>query len=52
MTEMVMKFPLYIEKNLSEIMKINKPRGKGLIITLFGLFTDIFTQKSMIKSHS
>ena len=29
-----------------------KPREKGLIITLFKLFTDIFTQNSMIKSHS
>ena len=43
MTNMVMKFPPYIEKNLGEIMKIDKLHEKGLIFTLFKLFTDIFT---------
>ena len=49
---MVMKFPPCIEKNLSEIIKIDKPHEKGPIITLLKLFIDIFTQNSMIKSHS
>ena len=52
MTKMEMKFPPYIEKNLSEIIKIDKLHKKGLTITLFKLFTDIFTQNLMIKSHS
>ena len=34
------------------MMKIDKLHEKGLIITLFKLFTDIFTQNSMIKSLS
>ena len=46
MTKMVMKFPPCIEKNLSEIIKIDKPHEKGPIITIFKLFTDIFTQNS------
>ena len=52
MTKMVMKFPPYIEKNLSQIIKIDKRNKKGLIITLFKQFKDIFTRNSMIKSHS
>ena len=47
-----MKFPPFIEKILSEIIKINSPHEKGLIITLFKLFTNIFTQNSLIKSVS
>ena len=40
MTKMVMKFPPYIEKNLSKMINIDKPHEKGLIMTLFKLFTD------------
>ena len=47
-----MKFPPYIEKNLSEIVKIDKQHEKDPIITIFKLFTNIFTQNSMIKSLS
>ena len=47
-----MKFPPCTEKNFSEIIKIEKLHEKGLIVTLFKLFTDIFIQNSMIKSHS
>ena len=49
---MVMKFPPYDKKKSSDIIKIDKPHEKSLIITLFQLFTDIFTQNSMVKSHS
>ena len=45
-------FPSYIEKFLSKIIKIDKLREKGLIITLLKVFTDIFTQNLMIKSRS
>ena len=53
-TNTIVKFPPYIEKDLSKIIKIDKPYEKGLFIwfTLFKLFTDIFIQNSMIKSHS
>ena len=36
-----MKFPPYIDKYLSEVIKIDKPREKGS--TFFKLFIDIFT---------
>ena len=44
MTKMVMKFPPCIEKYISEIIKIDQAHEKGLIITLFKLVKDIFTQ--------
>ena len=45
MTKMVMKFPPYIEKNLSKIINIDKPHENHMkttwkIMTLFKLFTD------------
>ena len=43
---------IYIENFLSKILKIDKLHEKGLIITLFTLFMDIFSQNLMIKSHS
>ena len=54
MTKMVMKFPPYVEKNLSGIIKIDKPYEKGLRNhqKLFKLLTDIITQNSMNKSLS
>ena len=52
MTKMLMKFPPYIEKNLSEIIKNDRLHEKGLIITLFQSLIGIFTQNSMIKSLS
>ena len=41
---MLMKFPLYIEKNLSEVIKIDKPNEKGLapIYLKFEFFEDVW----------
>ena len=43
MIKMLMKNPPFIEENLNEIIKFDKPHEKGLITTIFKLFTDIFT---------
>ena len=45
MTKMVMKFPLYIEKNLGEIIKIDEPHEKGQIIKNLSNYLQIFLPK-------
>ena len=51
MTKILMKFPPYIKKNLKEIIKIDKPHEKGLLLAFLKLLANIFTQNSMVKSH-
>ena len=42
---MVIIFPLYIKKNLSEIIKIDKPYENGLLIKNFSNYLQIFLPK-------
>ena len=49
---MLIKFPQYIEKNLSEIIKIDKLHEKGLIIKNFSNYLQIFLPKKINDQKS